>query len=207
MVKKVDQDEIKTHDKIKRKSVVDLLKKMNDGMGVRNGVQEDQIEDSDLRKAVVREFLKEKEIRRLLQNFGNDEKEIIPALQKVQEKYGYLPRKSLECVAEKFGSSISKVHGTATFYSQFSLEPQGEYNIKVCEGTACHVKGAEDIVGAIEEELGIEMGEVTEDHKFALKSVRCLGCCSLAPVIMINSEIYGNLTEEKMKEILREEYK
>lgn len=128
---------------------------------------------------------------------------LIPLLQSSQEEFGYLPRAVVREIADYLDMTETQVYGVATFYSQFRFEPLGDHVIRTCHGTACHVKGAEGITEAIEQELGIETGETTEDGKFTLERVACLGCCSLAPVIMIDDEVYGNLTREKAKNVLK----
>lgn len=129
---------------------------------------------------------------------------LITVLQKAQEIYGYLPTDVLYEIAEKTGNSPAKVMGVATFYTQFRLKKVGKYLILLCKGTACHVNGADSIEKAICEELKISDGDTTEDGLFSLKTVACLGCCSLSPVMMINEETYGSLTPSKTTEILRE---
>lgn len=129
---------------------------------------------------------------------------LITVLQKAQDIYGYLPTDVLYEIAEKTGNSPAKVMGVATFYTQFRLKKVGKYLILLCKGTACHVNGADGIEKAICEELGIKDGDTTEDGLFSLKTVACLGCCSLSPVMMINEETYGSLTPAKTVEILRE---
>lgn len=129
---------------------------------------------------------------------------LITVLQKAQDIYGYLPTDVLYEIAEKTGNSPAKVLGVATFYTQFRLKKVGKYLILLCKGTACHVNGADSIEKAICEELKISDGDTTEDGLFSLKSVACLGCCSLSPVMMINEETYGSLTPAKTIEILRE---
>lgn len=129
---------------------------------------------------------------------------VIPVLQKTQDIYGYLPRASLSYIAEKLGEKEAKIYGVATFYAQFRMEPIGEHLIMLCQGTACHVNGADRIQMAIEEELKIKDGETTEDGKFTLMIMACLGCCSLAPVMMIGEETYAKLTPEKTVRILRD---
>ena len=139
--------------------------------------------------------------------FSNIEKNgdnLITVLQKAQDIYGYLPTDVLYEIAEKTGNSPAKVMGVATFYTQFRLKKVGKYLILLCKGTACHVNGADGIEKAICEELGIKDGDTTEDGLFSLKTVACLGCCSLSPVMMINEETYGSLTPAKTVEILRE---
>ena len=127
---------------------------------------------------------------------------LITILQKAQEIYGYLPKDVMYHIAEKVGVSPAEVVGVATFYAQFRLPPIGKYNIMSCQGTACHVNGSERVSAAISKYLGIEHGQTTEDGLFTLEHVAGLGCCSLAPVIMINGEAHGNLTPEKAINIL-----
>lgn len=129
---------------------------------------------------------------------------LITVLQKAQDIYGYLPTDVLYEIAAKTGNSPAKVMGVATFYTQFRLKKVGKYLILLCKGTACHVNGADSIEKAICEELGIADGDTTDDGLFSLKTVACLGCCSLSPVMMINEETYGSLTPSKTVEILRE---
>ncbi len=129
---------------------------------------------------------------------------LITILQKAQEIYGYLPKDVMYHIADAIGSTPAEVLGVATFYAQFRLSPIGKYNIMSCQGTACHVNGSERVSAAIAAYLGIEAGETTADGLFTLEHVACLGCCSLAPVIMINGEAYGNLTPEKAINILKD---
>ena len=129
---------------------------------------------------------------------------LIPVLQKVQEKIGYLPPEAMRRISERTGVPAAGVFGVATFYSQFRLEPVGRYVIKVCHGTACHVQGAGAITEAICDELGCEDGETTSDGKFTVESVACLGCCSLAPVMMIEEDTFGRLTPEAARKIVKE---
>ena len=129
---------------------------------------------------------------------------LITILQKAQDIYGYLPLDVMYYIGEKTGNSPAKVMGVATFYTQFRTTPVGKNLIMLCQGTACHVNGAERILKAICEELNIPDGGTTEDGLFSLKTVACLGCCSLSPVMMINEDTYGSLTPEKTVAILRE---
>ena len=128
---------------------------------------------------------------------------LIPLLQRTQERFGYLPREVLEEMANYIGVPLSRVYGVATFYAQFRFKPLGKYVIKICHGTACHVNGAVNISQAITEELGIEEGQTTENGLVTLERVACLGCCSLAPVIMINDKVFGKLTPEKVRKLMR----
>ena len=129
---------------------------------------------------------------------------LITVLQKTQDIYGYLPQTALWHISECMGIAPAKIMGVATFYTQFRLQPVGRYLIMLCQGTACHVNGSESISAIISEELGIKDGETTEDGLFTLKHVACLGCCSLAPAMMINDEVYGNLTADSIRRVLRD---
>ncbi len=129
---------------------------------------------------------------------------LIAILQKAQEIYGYLPKDVMYHIAGRLGTTPAEVMGVATFYAQFRLQPIGKYLIMSCQGTACHVNSSERVSAAISAYLGIENGQTTEDGLFTLEHVACLGCCSLAPVIMINGEAYGSLTPEKAIAILED---
>lgn len=127
---------------------------------------------------------------------------LMPALQKAQEIYGYLPKEVQVMIAEAFNVPLSEVYGVATFYSQFSLYPKGKYQVSVCLGTACYVKGSGEVFDEIVKVLGIDNGEVTPDKKFSLDATRCVGCCGLAPVMVVNGEVYGRITAKDVKGIL-----
>lgn len=129
---------------------------------------------------------------------------LITILQNAQEIYGYLPVDVILHISRRTGVKVTKIMGVATFYSQFRLNPVGKYLIMLCQGTACHVNGSQQIEKTINEHLKIKDGETTEDGLFTLKNVACLGCCSLSPVMMINDETYGSLTPEKAVAILKE---
>jgi NADH-quinone oxidoreductase subunit E len=128
---------------------------------------------------------------------------IIPLLQETQKIYGYLPIEALKRIADKTNTEVSQIYGVATFYTQFRLEPVGKHIIRVCHGTACHVSGAERVTEVCEEELSIKDGETTDDLEFTLDSVACLGCCSLAPVMMIDEQTHGRLTDREIRKIIR----
>jgi NADH-quinone oxidoreductase subunit E len=128
---------------------------------------------------------------------------LITILQKIQEIYGYLPLSAMRYLAQRTGIKAAKIYGVATFYKQFRLTPIGKYVILLCKGTACHVNGAGKLEDALSEELGIKSGETTSDGLFTLSSAACLGCCSLAPVMMINDQVYGELTPKKAGQIVR----
>lgn len=141
-------------------------------------------------------------LKDVLGNYKDKPGNLITVLQKAQEIYGYLPQELLSHISQVLDIPPAKVFGVATFYTQFRFKPVGKYLILLCQGTACHVNGSQRIQQAINEELGIEDGETTKDGLFSLKSVACLGCCSLSPVMMINEDTYGSLTPEKTKKIL-----
>ncbi|MFW5992340.1 MAG: NADH-quinone oxidoreductase subunit NuoE [Halanaerobiaceae bacterium] len=141
-------------------------------------------------------------MRKIMENYPAEEKYLIPILQKAQTEYGYLPEEVLKEIAGKLDLSLSQVYGVVTFYTQFHLEPRGENIIRVCMGTACHVRGGGQILEEIKKELGIEEGETTDDLKYTLETVACIGACGLAPVIMVNDSTHGRLTPDKVPEIL-----
>lgn len=132
---------------------------------------------------------------------------IIGILQKTQDIYGYLPLEALTRIAEKTGDKKAKIYGIATFYAQFRLEPLGKYVILLCQGTACHVNGSEEVGAAILDELKLSAPGTSEDGLFTVEDVACLGCCSLAPVMMINGEAYGKLTPDKARRVIKDIYK
>jgi NADH:ubiquinone oxidoreductase subunit E len=128
---------------------------------------------------------------------------LIPLLQMIQEKQGYLSVETLKLVSEKTGASLSRVYGVATFYHQFRLRPEGKHRISICRGTACHVTGAHDIYNVILNELGITPPEDTSnDGLFTVHEVRCLGACSLAPILKVNDTVYGKITPKKLRSII-----
>jgi len=134
----------------------------------------------------------------------NQQGSLIPLLQSAQDSYGYVPEKAIHYISEIVNIPPSEIYGVVTFYAQFRLQPLGENVIRICEGTACHVNGAKNILNVIQDELNIGVDETTDDGKFSLQSVACLGCCSLAPVIMINDETHGNLTAKSVKKIIKQ---
>lgn len=142
------------------------------------------------------------DVDKLIKKYRHIQGGLVPLLQETQKTVGYLPREVLEKIASGMNLSLAKVIGVATFYHQFHLQPRGKYIIRVCMGTACHVRGAADIMAAMEKELGIKVGGTTPDLTFTLESVACLGACGLAPVMMINDDTYGKLTPDKIPEIL-----
>lgn len=151
-------------------------------------------------------FAGTKEQEAELKTWLNEHKDMpgatMPALQKAQEIYGYLPIEVQRIVADALEKPLAEIYGISTFYSQFSLCPKGEYKISVCLGTACYVKGSGKIFDDLQEKLGIGGGECTADGKFSLDACRCIGACGLAPVMTINDDVYGRLTGDELDEIL-----
>lgn len=142
-------------------------------------------------------------VEEILTKYEGQKGSLIPILQEIQEDYGYLPQNLLQVVSRRTGVRMSQIYGVATFYKQFRLQPLGKYTIRVCHGTACHVNGAEQLSEIIENELKIADGETTEDKLFTLQSVACLGCCSLAPAMVIGETTYGRCTPDKATRILK----
>lgn len=144
-------------------------------------------------------------VNEIIQKYGRDPSELVTILQEVQKEYRYLPEEIMTYIATALGIPPSKVFGVATFYAQFSLEPQGRYVIRMCDGTACHVRGSQLTLKAVRKKLGLKPGEsTTRDMQFTVETVSCLGACGLAPVIMINDRIYGQMTPEKAGKLLDE---
>ena len=145
---------------------------------------------------------KVKELQKIIDEHKNQEGALIPVLHEAQELFGYLPEKVQQIIADGLGHSLAEVYGVATFYSRFTLEPKGKYNIQICLGTACYVKGADKVLGKLESVLGIKAGETTPDGKFSIQDTRCVGACGLAPVMVINEEVYGKVTPDMVEGIL-----
>ncbi len=127
---------------------------------------------------------------------------LMPVLQEAQNIFGYVPQDVQQIIADGLGTTLAEVYGVATFYAQFSLEPKGQYVVGVCLGTACYVKGSQKVLDKLSEELKIPVGKTTPDGVFTLNATRCLGACGLAPVMMINDEVYGRLTPDEIPTIL-----
>jgi len=127
---------------------------------------------------------------------------VMPILQKAQEIYGYLPIEVQTMIAEKMDVPLEEIYGVSTFYSLFALTPKGKYNVSVCMGTACYVKGAADVLGKICEVLGIQPEECTQDGKFSITECRCIGACGLAPVMTVNDDVYGRVSVSEVEDIL-----
>ncbi len=144
----------------------------------------------------------EKALRQVIAEHKDMRGSLMPVLQKAQDIYGYLPVEVQTVIAEGLGLSVEEVYQVVTFYGQFTLNPVGKYHISVCLGTACYVKGSQLILDELEKELGIKAGSTTPDARFTLDATRCLGCCGLAPVMMINDEVYGRLVPSDVAGIL-----
>ena len=142
-------------------------------------------------------------VNEIITNHGKSQSALIPILQEVQEEYRYLPEEILTYVATVMGLSPATVYGVATFYAQFSLDPKGKYVIRICDGTACHVRGSDPVREEIARIIGLTDGKkTTADLRYTVETVSCLGACGLAPVVMINEQIYGQVTPEAMKIII-----
>lgn len=142
-------------------------------------------------------------VKEIAQNYSPERRFLLAILQDVQRHYNYLPKEAMEAVAEYLSVPLVKVHSMATFYKAFSLTPKGKYIIKICDGTACHIKGSMNLIAEIKSILGIEPGQTTEDGMFSLETVACIGACGLAPVAVIGDEYHGNLTPSSLREILQ----
>ena len=144
----------------------------------------------------------EQQLLELIQANKEEKGALMPILQGAQEIYGYLPIEVQQIVAEKMGMSLEEVYGVVSFYSQFSLNPKGQYQISVCLGTACYVKGSQAILDRMTLKLGIKPGGITADGKFSLDATRCIGACGLAPIVTVNDEVYGRLMPDDVDKIL-----
>lgn len=144
----------------------------------------------------------EKEVKEILEKYPKEKNQLIAVLNDVQEKYGYIPKDAQMVISEEMSISMAEIYGVITFYSRFTLSPKGKYNVSICLGTACYVKGAQKLLDRAIERLHIQPGEVTEDGKFSIDDVRCVGACGLAPVFMINDEVYGNATVKEFDEVI-----
>ena len=157
--------------------------------GVQTVDQSEQIDYMELDSIIEKEF-------------DNDKENLIMMLQAIQKRYNYLPHPALEYLAVRISVPLSKIYGVATFYSTFSLEPRGRNIVSVCLGTACHVRGADRVLERVEGSLGIADGQTTDDKRYTLASVRCIGCCSLGPVVKINEDMHGRLAAGDVDKIL-----
>jgi NADH-quinone oxidoreductase subunit E len=140
----------------------------------------------------------------VLEAFRDEQGAIIPMLQRAQEIYGYLPKEAIQHISRNTGHSVAQLYGVATFYSQFYLERRGRHIVNICDGTACHVKGAPRLVTTLEEQLGIKAGETTPDYRVTIEVVYCLGSCALAPMAVIDGQVVGRLVPDKISKLVRE---
>lgn len=143
-------------------------------------------------------------IKEICKSFDNDPIELINVLHKTQEHFGYLPAEVQEVVASELKIPLAKVYGVVTFYSFFTMLPKGKYPISICTGTACYVRGAENVLQEFKRQLKIEVGQTTADGKFSLSCLRCVGACGLAPVVMVGDKTYGRVAPDDVKSILKE---
>lgn len=141
-------------------------------------------------------------ISSIIERYRGEKWSLIPLLQKIQETYGYIPPESIEPIAEALNISPAQVQGVITFYAGFSLKPKGKYILRLCRGTACHVKGSWNILRFMKRELGINEGETSSDYRFTLETVYCLGACFLAPTMLVNHTYFGKITPSKVTSIL-----
>ena len=149
--------------------------------------------------------MKEKmeKLEHILIEHKNQQGALMPVLHETQELFGYIPEEAQKRISEVLNVPLAEIYGVATFYSRFTLKPRGKNTVSVCLGTACYVKNAQGILDKLKEELKVAAGETTGDNKFTLEATRCLGCCGLAPVMMINEEVYGKLAPEDISDILK----
>ena len=143
------------------------------------------------------------EFKEILEKYEKDKSNLIQILNQVQEKYGYISQDAQKAISEYLDISMAEVYGVITFYSRFTLEPKGKYNIAVCLGTACFVKGSEKVLDKVKEILKIDVGQTTEDGLFSIEATRCVGACGLAPVFTVNDEVYGKATPEMVESVIR----
>jgi NADP-reducing hydrogenase subunit HndA len=145
-----------------------------------------------------------KKIKEICTSFDNDPQELINVLHKCQGHFGYLPAEVQEIVSEELTVPVAKIYGVVTFYSFFTMIPRGKHPVSICMGTACYVRGAEKVLDEFKKELGIQVGQTTGDGKFSLSSLRCVGACGLAPVVLVGDKTYGRVAPDDVKNILKE---
>jgi len=143
------------------------------------------------------------ELKEILEKYEKDKSNLIQILNQVQEKYGYISQEAQKAISEYLDISMAEVYGVITFYSRFTLEPKGKYNIAVCLGTACFVKGSEKVLDKVKEILKIDVGQTTEDGLFSIEATRCVGACGLAPVFTVNDEVYGKATPDMVESVIK----
>jgi len=163
-----------------------------------------RIERIDVQREITeQDSIDIEQLNPLIEKYKNKKGNLIPLLQGAQDIFGYIPRSAFQKLSDETGIPLSEMYGVATFYAQFRLSPVGKHIIKACHGTACHVQNAKSITTSLKETLKVDDGETTEDGMFTLESVACLGCCSLAPVMMIGDETYGKLTGAQAVKIVK----
>ena len=145
---------------------------------------------------------KSAQLSKIIAKYKDTQGALIPVLHEAQELFGYLPLEVQRQIAQELDIPLAEVYGVVSFYTQFSINPKGKYQINVCMGTACYVKGASEILDKFRTRLSIDVGECTDDQKFSLDACRCIGACGLAPVVTINDEVYGKLTADEVDDIL-----
>ena len=142
------------------------------------------------------------DMKEILEVYKVDKENLIPILNDVQEKYGYIPKIAQLEISKYLNVPMAEIYGVITFYSRFTLEPKGKYNISVCLGTACFVKGSQSILDRLKDRLKIDEGKTTKDGKFSIDTTRCVGACGIAPVFTVNNEVYGHATVKKLDEVI-----
>lgn len=143
-------------------------------------------------------------IKEICSSFKNDPQELINVLHKCQEHFGYLPAEVQEVISSELNVPVAKIYGVVTFYSFFTMTPRGKHPISICMGTACYVRGAEKVLEEFKKELGLQVGQTTSDGKFSLSSLRCVGACGLAPVVLVGDKTYGRVAPDDVRNILKE---
>lgn len=146
---------------------------------------------------------KREKVLQVIKECNYDKGQLMRILNETQNIYGYIPMSAQKLISEQVHIPMAEIYGVITFYSRFSLEPKGKYNIAVCLGTACYVKGSQNVLDKVKEILGIDVGQITEDGKFSLEATRCIGACGLAPVMTVNGEVYGKLDASLVADILK----
>jgi NADH-quinone oxidoreductase subunit E len=142
-------------------------------------------------------------VAEIIERHQSEPRAIIAMLQDIQDEYRHIPRDALNELSDRLGIPKSRAYALATFFKAFTLKPRGEHHICVCVGTACHVQGGQRIMERLERELGIRMGETTEDQKFSLEAVRCVGCCGLAPVVVVGDDLHGKVRQDQLQRLLK----
>ena len=161
-------------------------------------------QDFDVNKCKCENYKKDKFLKDLFNTYLPEKDNIIQMLNEIQEHYGYVPMDVQKQLSEYLKIPMAEIYGVVTFYSRFSLKPKGKYNVSVCLGTACFVKGSQKIMDRLQEKLGIKPGETTKDGLFSIEETRCVGACGLAPVFTINGEVYGKATVQKLDQVIDE---